>query len=125
MEHKPWFKKYDKGVPHSLEPYPQIPLFGFLEQAARDYPNNPALVFKPRAMKGALDGLTGGTLGYRTFNEMTDRLAGGLAKLGVKKGDRVVIFMPNSPQFAIAYFAIMKISGLVATTIPPIFMIAK
>ena len=99
MEHKPWLKKYDKGVPHTLEPYPQIPLFGFVEQAARDYPNNTALIFKPRAMKGALDGLTGGKMDYRTFNELTDRMAGALAKLGVKKGDRVIILMPNSPQF--------------------------
>jgi long-chain acyl-CoA synthetase len=118
MEHRPWFDKYDKGVPRSLEPYPKIPLFGFVEQAARDYPDNTALIFKPRAMKGALDGLTGGKMTYRTLNELTDRLAGALARLGVKKGDRVVIFMPNSPQFIIAYFAIMKAGGIVVATNP-------
>ena len=118
MEHKPWLNKYDQGVPHSLEPYPKIPLFGFLEQAARDYPNNTALIFKPRAMKGALDGLTGGKMDYRTLNEMTDRLAGALAKLGVKKGDRVILFMPNSPQFVIAYFGVMKAGGIVVATNP-------
>src|SRR5512136_2401598 len=105
MEHKPWLNKYDKGVPHSLEPYPKIPLFGFLEQAAREYPNNTALIFKPRAMKGALD-------------ELTDRLAGALAKLGVKKGDRVIILMPNSTQFVIAYFGILKAGGIVVATNP-------
>ncbi len=118
MEHKPWLKKYDKGVPPTLEPYPQIPLFGFVEQAARDYPNNTALIFKPRAMKGALDGLTGGKMDYRTFNDLTDRMAGALAKLGVKKGDRVIILMPNSPQFVIAYFGIMKAGGIVVATNP-------
>ena len=118
MEHKPWLNKYDKGVPHSLEPYPKIPLFGFVEQAAREYPNNTALVFKPRAMKGALDGLTGSKMDYRTLNEMTDRLAGALTKLGIKKGDRVIIFMPNSPQFIIAYFGIMKAGGIVVATNP-------
>jgi long-chain acyl-CoA synthetase len=118
MEHKPWLNKYDKGVPHSLEPYPKIPLFGFLEQAARDYPNNTALIFKPRAMKGALDGLTGGKMDYRTLDEMADRLAGVLAKLGVKKGDRVILFMPNSPQFVIAYFGVMKAGGVVVATNP-------
>ncbi len=118
MEHKPWLNKYDQGVPHSLEPYPKIPLFGFLEQAARDYPNNTALIFKPRAMKGALDGLTGGKMTYRTLNEMTDRLAGALARLGVKKGDRVILFMPNSPQFVIAYFGVMKAGGIVVATNP-------
>jgi long-chain acyl-CoA synthetase len=118
MEQKPWFKSYDPQVPHTLEPYPQIPLFGFLEQAARDYPNNTAVIFKPAHLKGALDGLTGGKMTYRTLNELTDRLAGGLAKLGVKKGDRVVIFMPNSPQFIIAYFAVMKLGGVVVATNP-------
>ena len=69
-------------------------------------------------MKGALDGLTGGRMTYRTLNEMTDRLAGALAKLGVKKGDRVMIFMPNSPQFVIAYFGILKAGGIVVATNP-------
>lgn len=118
MERKPWLKMYDKGVPHTLEPYPQIPLFGFLEQAAREFPDNTALIFKPRAMKGALDGLTGGKMSYRTLNELTDRMAGAMAKLGVKKGDRVIILMPNSTQFVIAYYGIMKAGGVVVATNP-------
>jgi len=118
MQDRPWFKSYDPQVPRSLEPYPKLPLFGFLEQAARDYPDTTAVIFKPRAMKGALDGLTGGKISYRTLNELTDRLAGGLAKLGVKKGDRVIVFMPNSTQFVIAYFAIMKAGGVVVATNP-------
>ena len=115
---KVWLKKYDQGVPHSLEPYPKIPLFGFLEQAARDYPDNTALIFKPVPMKGALDRLTGGKMSYRTLNELTDQLAGALAKLGLKKGDRVIIFMPNSPQFVVAYFGVMKAGGVVVATNP-------
>ncbi len=118
MASRPWLKTYDPQVPHTLEPYPKIPLFGFLEQAARDYPGNTALIFKPRAMKGALDGLTSGKMTYSTLNELTDRLAGALAKLGVKKGDRVVIFMPNSPQFVIAYYGILKAGGVVVATNP-------
>jgi long-chain acyl-CoA synthetase len=69
-------------------------------------------------MKGALDGLTGGKMNYRTLNELIDRLAGALAKLGLKKGDRVIIFMPNSPQFVVAYFGIMKAGGIVVATNP-------
>jgi len=118
MEQRPWFKSYDPQVPHSLEPYPKIPLFGFLEQAARDYADRTAVIFKPRAMKGALDSLTGGKIDYRTLDELTDRLAGGLSKLGIKKGDRVVVFMPNSTQFVIAYFAVMKAGGVVVATNP-------
>ncbi len=118
MESRPWLKTYDPQVPHTVEPYPKIPLFGFLEQAARDYANNTALIFKPRAMKGALDGLTSGKMTYSTLNELSDRLAGALAKLGVKKGDRVVIFMPNSPQFVVAYYGILKTGGVVVATNP-------
>ena len=65
MEQRPWFKSYDPQVPHSLEPYPKIPLFGFLEQAARDYADRTAVIFKPRAMNGALDSLTGGKIELR------------------------------------------------------------
>ena len=52
------------------------------------------------------------------MNELTDRLAAGLAELGVKKGDRVGIFMPNSPQFVMVYFGILKAGGVVVATNP-------
>ena len=82
---KPWFRMYDEGVPHTLE-YPPIAAHAFVESSARDFPDNPALIFK------------GHVIGYREFNELADRVAAGLAALGVKKGDRVCILMPNSPQ---------------------------
>lgn len=106
MEHRPWFKYYDKGVPHSLAPYPEHPLHTFLENSARDFPNHTAVLFK------------GHRLTYRELNEATDRLAAALAALGVKKGDRVVIFMPNSAQFVISYYAILKAGGIVVATNP-------
>jgi long-chain acyl-CoA synthetase len=52
------------------------------------------------------------------MNEITDKLAAGLASLGVKKGDRVGIFMPNTPQFVMAYFAVLKAGGVVVATNP-------
>ena len=52
------------------------------------------------------------------MHEITDRLAAGLADLGVKKGDRVGIFMPNTPQFVMAYFAVIKLGGVVIATNP-------
>jgi|DewCreStandDraft_5_1066085.scaffolds.fasta_scaffold02060_12 long-chain acyl-CoA synthetase len=106
MEHRPWFKYYDKGVPHSLAPYPEHPLHTFLENSARDFPNHTAVLFK------------GHRVTYRELNEATDRLAAALAALGVKKGDRVVIFMPNSAQFVISYYAILKAGGIVVATNP-------
>lgn len=106
MEHRPWFKYYDEGVPHSLAPYPEHPLHTFLENSARDFPNHTAVLFK------------GHRVTYRELNEATDRLAAALAALGVKKGDRVVIFMPNSAQFVISYYAILKAGGIVVATNP-------
>lgn len=106
MEHRPWFKFYDKGVPHSLAPYPEHPLYTFLENSARDFPDHTAVLFK------------GHRVTYRELNEATDRLAAALAALGVKKGDRVVIFMPNSAQFVISYYAILKAGGIVVATNP-------
>ncbi len=105
MEERPWFKHYDEGVPHHID-YPQVPVFHFLEESARKYPNRPCTIFK------------GATISYREMNELSDRLAAGLYALGVRKGDRVGLFMPNTPQFVIAYFAILKIGGVVVATNP-------
>ena len=105
MDDRPWLRCYDEGVPHHID-YPNVPLFYFLEEAARKYPNTPCTIFK------------GAKISYREMNELTDRLAAGLASLGVKKGDRVGIFMPNTPQFVLAYFAILKIGAVVVATNP-------
>ena len=105
MEPRPWHKNYDPGVPQTLT-YPQVPLFHFLEETARRYPDRACTVFK------------GAEITYREMNELTDRLAAGLAALGVKKGDPVGIFMPNSPQFVIAFYGILKAGGVVVATNP-------
>jgi long-chain acyl-CoA synthetase len=103
MDERPWFNNYDKGVPQHIE-YPEIPLHQLLEDAARDYPDAPCTIFK------------GASISFKEMDELTDRLAAGLADLGVKKGDRVGIFMPNTPQFVIAYFGILKAGGAVVAS---------
>jgi long-chain acyl-CoA synthetase len=55
---------------------------------------------------------------YKEMEEITDRLAAGLFKLGIRKGDRVGLYIPNTPQFMIAYYAILKIGGVVVATNP-------
>jgi long-chain acyl-CoA synthetase len=105
MEDYPWFKFYDEGVPHHID-YPPIPLFGLLEDSAKKYPDSPCTIFK------------GAKITYRQMNQLTDQLAGGLAALGIKKGDRVGIFMPNSPQFVITFFGILKAGGVVVAVNP-------
>jgi len=100
-----WLKNYDEGVPHSVD-YPQKPLFHFLEEAAKKYPDKACTIFK------------GAKVSYKEMNEITDALAGALAGLGVKKGDRVGVFMPNTPQFVMAYYAVLKAGGVVVASNP-------
>ena len=107
MSAKPWLKNYAPGVPHTLEPYPtQDPIFKMLEDSARKHPDAPCTIFK------------GATITYKQMNDMTDQLAAGLASLGVKKGDRVGIMMPNIPQFVLAFYAILKAGGVVVAMNP-------
>ncbi|MDW8325096.1 MAG: long-chain fatty acid--CoA ligase [Anaerolineales bacterium] len=106
MNNAPWLANYDKPVPKSLAPYPNKTVFSLLEETAAKYPDHPCTLFKGR------------TISFREMNELTDRMAAALAGIGVKKGDRVGIFMPNSPQFVIAYYGILKAGGIVIATNP-------
>jgi long-chain acyl-CoA synthetase len=105
MNEHPWHKRYDKGVPINIE-YPNITVIGMLEESARKYPDSPCTIFK------------GAVISYREMNDLTDSMAAALMSVGVKQGDRVGIFMPNTPQFVIAYFGILKAGGVVVATNP-------
>jgi len=100
MDAHPWLKHYDKGVPQSIN-YPPVPIFHFLEESARKHPDRACTLFK------------GAAISFREMNAITDKLAAALAGLGVKKGDRVGIFIPNTPQFVMVYFGILKAGGVV------------
>lgn len=105
MNEKPWLKHYDEGVPERIE-YPDITLAEMYSNTAKKYPDKPVTIFK------------GARISYKEMDQITDRLAAGLASLGVKKGDRVGIFMPNSPQFVMAFFGALKIGAVVVATNP-------
>ncbi len=105
MSDHPWLESYDEEVPQTLE-YPDVPLYHFLEASAQKYPNQPCTIFK------------GAKISYQEMVKLTDRLAAGLASLGIEKGDRVGLFIPNTPQFVMAYFAVLKIGGVVVATNP-------
>ncbi|MEP6896481.1 MAG: AMP-binding protein, partial [Chloroflexota bacterium] len=105
MNDKPWLAHYDKGVPQTVE-IPNVPLFHFLEESARKYPNRACTIFN------------GAVISYKDMNARSDQIAAALVELGVKKGDRVGIFMPNTPQFVMIYFGILKAGGVVVATNP-------
>jgi long-chain acyl-CoA synthetase len=104
---KPWLKFYDEGVPATLE-YPPVPIDRLLADSAAKYPDQPALVFGARVGKRVMDA----ALSYRQLDETVSRFAARLQGLGVKKGDRVAIIVPNCPQFVIAFYGIARAGGL-------------
>src|SRR6266568_1562631 len=117
---KPWTRHYDPDVPASLV-YPRVPLQAMLDDAAENHPNSTATIFFNRKRS------------YKSISDAAWRFANGLRRLGVKKGDRVALVLPNSPQFVIAARANTAIQHVIVTNIkeemPPVlralFTLAK
>ncbi len=105
MTEKPWLKFYEPHVPEHID-YPQTIMPAVLEEMARKYPDHTALIFKDTKLT------------FRQYNDAVDRFAAALQGLGVKKGDRVAVHLPNVPQFPIAYYAILRIGGIVVPCNP-------
>ncbi len=99
MSNKPWLAHYDKGVPQTID-YPKAPLFHFLEEAARKYPDRACTIFK------------GAVISYREMNEQSNAMAAALVEMGVKKGDRVIIYMPMIIEATIAMLACARIGAV-------------
>jgi long-chain acyl-CoA synthetase len=105
-EFRAWFKYYDPEVPHHLT-YPHIPLYYLLDETAAKHPASPCTNFFGRRLT------------YQQIKELSDRFAASLRSLGVRKGDRVVLLLPNSPQFLLAYYGLLK-SGAVIVPLNPL-----
>jgi long-chain acyl-CoA synthetase len=113
---KPWLREYDRGVPQTIE-YPRVPVHQFLVDAAARFPDRAATVFG-NVVEPLGHRLMDASLSYREILILTRRFAAALQKLGVKKGDRVAIYLPNCPQFFIAYYATLMVGGVVAPCNP-------
>jgi long-chain acyl-CoA synthetase len=100
------YKAWPNGFPHH-QYYPGKPIFTILEQTAQRVPNRLALIF------------AGTEITYNELKTLSERFAAALADLGVQKGDRVSIHLVNCPQFAIAYYGIMRL-GAVFTPLSPL-----
>lgn len=104
---KPWLKSYKLGpykLEHSLAPYPAVPVFKALDDAAEKYPGQTAILFQDKTLK------------YRQLKTQVDKLAAGLAELGVEKGDRVCLFMANCIEYIVCDWAVMKCGAVVVPT---------
>lgn len=105
MKRRPWLAFYDAGVPYTIG-VPDVGLDQFLTSAARRFPHQPAILFK------------GKSLSYRRLERDANRFARALHQLGVNRGDRVMILLPNLPQTVIAFFGILKAGAVAAFSTP-------
>lgn len=101
----PWLTRYPPGVSWH-QPFKPAPVQDLLDSTAKAHPRRTCTNF------------LGKTLTYGTIAAMVDRTAAGLQKLGVGKGSKVGLFLPNSPTFIIYYYAILKAGGTVVNFNP-------
>ena len=102
---RPWLKFYEDGVPETLE-LPNKTIADIFEDAVSGHPHGIALSYFGRKLT------------YRELGRQVAQLATAFSRLGVKKGDRIAIILPNIPQYPIAHFAALKIGAILVPTNP-------
>ncbi len=100
-----WYKFYDKGVNPELD-IPEIPLYEFLIKSAEEFPEKVAYIFFDRETR------------YRELLQKCKKFAGFLKDKGIKKGDRVALLLPNTPEFVISYYGTLMTGGIVVQLNP-------
>jgi len=100
MVEYPWYRSYDKEVPHSLKPYPEITVLDIVADTTREMPDHTFMYFKDRYFS------------YREASRLFDVMASALMAHGIKRGDRVASMLLNTPQQLIASFGTMKVGGI-------------
>jgi long-chain acyl-CoA synthetase len=98
---RPWFKHWPDETPKTIDYNTDFPIYKFLEQSATDFPENVATVFFDQKIN------------YSNLWNKVLRFASALNELGVQKGDRIAIYLPNCPQFVIAFFAINRLGAII------------
>lgn len=104
-EPRPWLSSYGAHTPTTI-PLPRQALHKFLEVAADWLPNQTATIFY------------GSKLTYLQLERMANQFAHALHGLGVRPGDRVMLILPNMPQMIVAYYAVLKLGGVVVLPNP-------
>lgn len=102
---KPWLQSYPEEIPGTIS-YDIQPLHGYLEKMASRYPEKKALHF------------LGKDVTFSDFHDKVKKFANYLQRLGVEKGDRVAIMLPNCPQSVIGYYGTLLAGGIVVQTNP-------
>jgi len=102
---KIWLQHYDEGVPHTID-YPEVSLPDLLTQTASRFPDRPALIYFDRKIT------------YAQLDRLVSQFAATLQGLGVKKGDRVMLLLPNVPQFVIGFYGAQRAGAITVPTNP-------
>jgi len=102
---RPWTRSYEPDVHPSLM-YPNSTLGNILAQTVQKFPDHTALLF------------FGKKISYSELDRLVNRFAQALTGLGVKKGDRVAIMLPNIPQMVIAYYGTLRTGAIAVATNP-------
>src|SRR4030095_4407059 len=105
MDQRPWLRHYDYWVPPHMT-YPARPLTEILDTTTIEIPDARATAF------------LGAELTFKEIKRRSDRFAATLEQLGITRGDRIGIMLPNCPQYMIAAFAPVRLGALVVTTTP-------
>ena len=105
-EHRAWFASYPAETSHTLEPYPDLSVFGMLEASTRQHPDAPALAWFGRKIS------------FAQLLAEVERCSAALTELGVRKGDRVALVMTNCPQYVIAFYATVRLGAIVVGNNP-------
>ena len=105
MEKRPWQRHYDYNVPLTIR-YPRVPAHYFLNIPAGNFPNKPATNFY------------GTEITFWDLRQQVLRMANALGEMGVKKGDRIGVHLPNCPQYIIAYYAALNLGAVVVNLNP-------
>lgn len=112
---KPWLKHYEDGVPATLT-YPNIALYQMLADATAQYGSQDAVKMILRYLPAGLT--IGAKFTYTELKDKVDRFAAALHALGVRKGDRVAVQLPNSPHTLIAFYGALRLGAIVVNTNP-------
>jgi len=102
---KVWLTSYPSTIPHTID-YPQKTLHQFLEETSTQFPDKVAIHFLGRELT------------FKEVYEQSLKLANYLINIGLEKGGRVAIMLPNCPQAVISYYAVLMVGGIVVQTNP-------
>jgi len=106
-ETRPWLSSYPEGIPATID-IPDRSLPAVFDEVAERYSDRPAVIFY------------GNKISYKKLKEEVDRLATALHELGIRKGDKVALYLLNSPQYIISYFGVLRL-GATVTPISPVY----